>query len=60
LRAETLKAALQDNLNYVIGRPLHLAAREQRYEALAQTVRDRVMQRWVKRMMYCIHIGSCC
>jgi glucan phosphorylase len=47
---ETLMAAFQDNLNYVTGRPLHLAAPEQRYEALAQTVRDRIMQRWVKQM----------
>ncbi|MFZ0710863.1 MAG: hypothetical protein WAM53_12550, partial [Terrimicrobiaceae bacterium] len=50
LHHETLKAAFQDNLNYVIGRPLHLATPEQRYEALAQTVRDRIMQRWVKQM----------
>ena len=34
---ETLKAAFQDNLNDLVGRPLHLAAPEQRYEALAQT-----------------------
>ena len=47
---ETLKAAFLDNLNYVIGRPLQLSAPEQRYEALAQTVRDRIMQRWVKQM----------
>jgi hypothetical protein len=47
---ETLKAAFQDNLNYLIGRPLHLAAPEQRYEALAQTVRDRIMRRWVRQM----------
>jgi hypothetical protein len=43
LSPETLKAAFQDNLNSVIGRPLDLAAPEQRYEALAQTVRDRIM-----------------
>lgn len=50
LHPETLKAAFLDNLNYVIGRPLDLAAPEQRYGALAQTVRDRIMQRWVKQM----------
>ena len=47
---ETLKAAFQDNLDYVIGRPLHLSTPEQRYEALARTVRDRIMQRWIKQM----------
>ena len=47
---ETLKAAFHDNLNYLVGRSLHLAAPEQRYEALAQTVRDRIMQRWVTQM----------
>ena len=46
----TLKAAFQDNLNFVVGRPLELATPEQRYEALAQSVRDRIMQRWVKQM----------
>jgi glycogen phosphorylase len=50
LHPETLKAAFLDNLNYVIGRPLQPSAPEQRYEALAQTVRDRIMQRWVKQM----------
>ena len=50
LHPETLKAAFLDNLNYVIGRPLDLAVPEQRYVALAQTVRDRIMQRWVKQM----------
>jgi glycogen phosphorylase len=50
LHPETLKAAFLDNLNYVIGRPLQPSTPEQRYEALAQTVRDRIMQRWVKQM----------
>ena len=42
LHHETLKAALRDNLNYVIGHPLRLATLGQRYEALVQTVRDRI------------------
>jgi starch phosphorylase len=50
LGAEALKAAFLDNLTYVVGRPLHLATPEQRYEALAQTVWDRIIQRWVKQM----------
>jgi starch phosphorylase len=47
---EMLKAAFLDNLNYVVGRTLELATREQLYEALAQSVRDRIMQRWVRQM----------
>jgi len=50
VRPETLKAAFLDNLNFVVGRPLDLATPEQRYEALAQSVRDRVMRRWVTQM----------
>jgi starch phosphorylase len=47
---EILKAAFLDNLNYVVGRTLELATWEQLYEALAQSVRDRIMQRWVCEM----------
>ena len=50
LTAERLSAAFSDNLNFVIGRPLELASAEQRYQALAQSVRDRLMQRWVKQV----------
>jgi len=46
----TLAAAFGDNLNFVIGRPLELSSAEQRYQALAQSVRDRLMQRWVKQV----------
>jgi starch phosphorylase len=37
-------------LNFVVGRPLDLATPEQRYEALAMSVRDRIMRRWVEQM----------
>ncbi len=47
---EILKAAFLDNLNYVVGRTLELATQEQLYEVLAQSVRDRIMQCWVRGM----------
>ena len=47
---EILKTAILDNLSYVVGRSLELATREQLYEALAQSVRDRIMQSWVRQM----------
>ena len=50
VRPETLRAAFLDNLNFVVGRPLDLATPEQRYEALAMSVRDRIMRRWVEQM----------
>ncbi|MGY6217499.1 glycogen/starch/alpha-glucan phosphorylase [Methylolobus aquaticus] len=50
LSAERLRAAFQDNLHYVLGRPLELSSTEQRYQALALSVRDRLMQRWVKQV----------
>jgi starch phosphorylase len=45
-----LKAAFKDNLNYVVGRPLDISSDEDRYQAIALTVRDRIMQRWVKEL----------
>lgn len=45
-----LKAAFQDNLNYVVGRPLDLSSAEDRYQAIALSVRDRIMQRWIKEV----------
>ena len=45
-----LKAAFQDNLNYVVGRPLDISTTEDHYQAIALTVRDRIMQRWVKQV----------
>jgi starch phosphorylase len=50
VRPETLRAAFLDNLNFVVGRPLDLATPEQQYEALAMSVRDRIMRRWVEQM----------
>ena len=45
--SETLAQALLDNLYYVQGRPPELATRNDWYMALAYTVRDRMMQRWL-------------
>ena len=45
-----LKAAFQDNLNYVLGRPLDISTAEDHYQAIALTVRDRIMKRWIKRV----------
>ena len=45
-----LKAAFQDNLKYVLGRPLDISTAEDRYQAIALSVRDRIMQRWIKRI----------
>ena len=47
---DALKAAFQDNLNYVVGRPLDISTAEDRYQAIALSVRDRIMQRWVKQV----------
>ena len=45
-----LKAAFQDNLNYVVGRPLDISTAEDRYQAIALSLRDRIMQHWVKQV----------
>jgi starch phosphorylase len=45
-----LKAAFLDNLNYVLGRPLGISTAEDHYQAIALTVRDRIMKRWIKRV----------
>ncbi|MFO1486202.1 MAG: glycogen/starch/alpha-glucan phosphorylase [Verrucomicrobiaceae bacterium] len=40
--------AFQDNLNYLLGRFPTIASRNDNYLALAYTVRDRLLQRWIK------------
>jgi starch phosphorylase len=47
---ETIQAAFLENLNFSLGRTLELASLYQRYQALALSVRDRLMQRWVKQL----------
>jgi starch phosphorylase len=46
--AATLKRAILDNLTYVQGRLPEIATRNDWYMAVAQTVRDRLMHRWVR------------
>ncbi len=47
LGIETLRRALQDNLFYVQGKSPQLATKNDLYMALAYTVRDRLLQRWL-------------
>jgi glycogen phosphorylase len=51
LSSAALKAAFQDNLNYVVGRPMDVStSTEDRFHAIALTLRDRIMQRWIKEV----------
>ncbi len=45
---ETLKRAITDNLYYIQGKNESLATPHDRYMALAYTVRDRLIHRWLK------------
>ncbi|KPJ92925.1 MAG: maltodextrin phosphorylase [Gammaproteobacteria bacterium SG8_11] len=48
LGLKTLKRALLDNLFYIQGRPPDVATPNDYYQALAYTVRDRLLHRWIK------------
>ncbi len=48
LGPETLARALKDNLYYAQGRLPEVATPHDWYAALAYTVRDRLLQRWIK------------
>jgi len=47
LEVETLKRALADNLYYIQGKFPEVATARDYYMALAYTVRDRLLQRWL-------------
>jgi len=47
LSIESLRHAFLDNLFFVQGRFLEVASPDDRYKALAFTIRDRILQRWV-------------
>jgi glycogen phosphorylase len=47
LSVATLKRALADNLFYVQGKFREIATKNDLYMALAYTVRDRLLQRWI-------------
>lgn len=46
--AETLRKAMLDNLFYIQGKFANIANRNDYYMALAYTVRDRLLHRWIK------------
>jgi starch phosphorylase len=48
MSADAIKRAFQDNLFYVQGRFPDVASRHDHYMALAYTVRDRMLARWIK------------
>jgi starch phosphorylase len=52
---ETLRHALLDNLFYAQGKFPEIATRHDHYMALAYTVRDRLLQRWVKTVETWLH-----
>jgi starch phosphorylase len=47
LSIETLRRAMADNLRYIQGRFPSIASKNDLYMALAYTVRDRLLQRWL-------------
>jgi starch phosphorylase len=53
LGASVLKRAIVDNLAYVQGRLPSFATRNDWYLALAHTVRDRLLHRWVRTVQTC-------
>ena len=50
---ETLRRAIQENLFYRCGNVPVLATRSDYYLAVAYTVRDRLMQRWLSTARSC-------
>jgi glycogen phosphorylase len=50
LTVETLKQALADNLFYAQGKFPAIATKNDFYMALAYTVRDRQLQRWISKI----------
>ncbi len=55
---ETLKRAFLDNLFYLQGKFPVLATQQDYYRALAYTVRDRLLQRWVNTAATYTRLGS--
>jgi starch phosphorylase len=54
LGIETLRRALADNLQYIQGRFPSAASKNDLYMALAYTVRDRLLQRWLATQQTCL------
>jgi len=51
LSAESIKRAIIDNLNFIQGRIPYLATPNDWYMALAYTVRDRMLERWIRSIL---------
>ncbi|HZE97104.1 MAG TPA: glycogen/starch/alpha-glucan phosphorylase [Planctomycetota bacterium] len=50
LSSEILAHAILDNLSFVLGRHIDLATPNEWYRAVAYTVRDRLMDRWIRNV----------
>ena len=50
LSEDAIRLAFLDNLLYVQGRFPEIASVDDQYKALAYTIRDRLLQRWVSTM----------
>ena len=55
LSIEAMKRAYYDNLFYVLGRFPDVATDHDSYMAAAYTVRDRILERWIKTAQTCKH-----
>ena len=58
LNVETLKRAFLDNLFYIQGKSPDIATQNDYYMALAYTVRDRMLKRWLKTAQTYSQLGS--
>ena len=47
IKVETLKQAILENLRYVVGKDPELATEMDYFQAIAYTVRDRILARWL-------------
>ena len=50
LSVEAIRQAFLDNLFYIQGRALDVATPNDRYQALAYTLRDRILHNWIRTM----------
>ena len=58
MSAEALQRAFLDNLFYLQGRPWDVATDHDRYMAAAYTVRDRLLDRWIRTAQTYKHAGA--
>ena len=58
MSAEALQRAFLDNLFYLQGRPWDAATDHDRYMAAAYTVRDRLLDRWIRTAQTYKHAGA--